>query len=286
MLEIDNGAGYRVPLKWYEARAGAPVMLLMPALGVSARFYDKLATALATRGFNVALLEQRGQGDSALRPSRHSDWGFAEVLDQDLPAVLGWLREQHPHAPLYLMGHSLGGHYAAITAGRFPTRVSGVVLVATGSPWLRAFSGTMRKKVRLLTHLIPVCSRIWGYYPGDRIGFGGREARTLMSDWRALALTNRYRARGLDEDLDAAIAAYPGPVLAIRLADDPFAPAAAVHAVTDKFRVAGPLEEVLTADQLGDEADHFRWARQADSVAQRVCAWYGDAVADASGARQ
>src|SRR5699024_1541395 len=102
-----------------------------------------------------------------------------------------------------------------------------------------------------------------------------REARTVMADWRQLALGNRYRARGLAEDLDAAIARYPGPVLAIRLADDPFAPAAAVHAVIEKFRATGPLEEVLSADLLGDRADHFRWVRQADAVAQRVSTWLG-----------
>lgn len=274
-FSVDNGAGYRVPLSWYPAAAGAPILLVLPALGVSVRFYDKLAAALAARGFSVALMEQRGQGDSALRPSRNSDWGFAEVLDRDLPAVLDWLRDHHPEAPLYLLGHSLGGHFAALTAGRLPARVDGLVLVATGSPWLNAFAGPMRKKIRLLTRLIPVCNLVLGYYPGDRIGFGGREARTLMADWRGLALTNRYRARGLDQDLDAAVAAYRGPVLAIRLADDAFAPADSVHAVTDKFRAARLIEETVNASQLGDKADHFRWARQADTVAERVRIWHG-----------
>lgn len=274
-FSVDNGQGYRVPLSWYPAAAGAPIVLLMPALGVSARFYGKLAEALAGRGFSVALMEQRGHGDSALRPSRRSDWGFAQVLGQDLPAVLDWLRAHHPEAPVYLMGHSLGGHFAAISAGRLAERVDGVVLVATGSPWVGAFTGAMAGKVRLLTRLIPLGNLMFGYYPGDRIGFGGREARTLMADWRELALTNRYRARGLDEDLDAAVAAYTGPVLAIRLADDDLAPADSVHAVTDKFRAAGLIEETLDANQIGDKADHFRWARQADSVAERVRIWHG-----------
>ncbi|MBF5057194.1 alpha/beta hydrolase [Alcanivorax sp. 521-1] len=267
---------YRVPLTWYPATAGAPVVVLMAALGVPARFYQRLAGALAERGFNVALMEQRGHGDSALRPSRRRDWGFAETLTRDLPALLDWLRDHHPEAPIVLMGHSLGGHYAAITAGRFPERVDGVVLVATGSPWVDAFAEPVRKRIRWLTRLIPVCNLVLGYYPGDRIGFGGREARTLMADWRDLALTNRYRARGLSQDLDAAIGGFPGPVLAVRLADDAFAPEAAVRAVTDKFRHATLTGVVLDAEALGDRADHFRWARQATTVADRVAAWHPD----------
>ena len=73
-----------------------------------------------------------------------------------------------------------------------------------------------------------------------------------------------------DEDLDAAVAAYTGPVLAVRLADDALAPEASVKAVTDKFRNTRLSQRLITAEQLGDRADHFRWARQARLVADLV----------------
>lgn len=271
---IDTAAGYPVPVAWYPGAADKPVVTLLPALGVAARFYDKLAGTLSERGLNVAVMEQRGQGDSTLRPGRRHNWGFAEVLDNDLPALLAWVEAQRPGAPLYLMGHSLGGHFAAITAGRFAERISGLVLVATGSPWWRAFVGAdgplNDKSVRRLIRLIPPANLVFGYFPGERIGFGGNEARGIMSDWRTLAKTNRYRARGLAEDLDAAVAGYTGPVLAVRLADDALAPPASVQAVTDKFRSARLSQQVISAEQLGDRADHFRWARQAGLVADQV----------------
>ncbi len=272
--QVDTASGYRVPVTWYPGAPDQPVIVLMPALGVAARFYDKLAGVLADSGLNVAVMEQRGQGDSGLRPGRRHDWGFAEVLDNDVPALLAWAGEQRPGAPLWLMGHSLGGHFAAITAGRFADRVSGVVLVATGSPWWKAFEGARAqpdaKSVRRLIRLIPAAGLLFGYFPGERIGFGGNEARGIMNDWRTLAKHNRYRARGLAEDLDAAVAGYPGPVLAVRLADDALAPEASVKAVTDKFRNARLSQQVVTAEQLGDRADHFRWARQARVVADLV----------------
>ena len=271
---VDTPTGYQVPVTWSPGAPEKPVLLLLPALGVAARFYDTLGAILAESGLNVAVMEQRGQGESALRPGRRHNWGFAEVLDNDLPALLDRLEARRPGVPLYLIGHSLGGHFAAITAGRFADRLHGLVLVATGSPWWQAFVGAAGplndKSVRRLIRLIPPANLLFGYFPGERIGFGGNEARGIMNDWRTLAKHNRYRARGLAEDLDAAVAGYTGPVLAVRLADDALAPDASVKAVTDKFRHAPLTQRVVSAEQLGDRADHFRWARQARVVAALV----------------
>lgn len=270
---ISSSDDYQVPVSWYPAEQARASIVLMAALGVGARFYQPLAVALQQAGMNVALVEQRGHGDSALRPSRKTDFGFRQALQQDIPAVLDRLQHQVPGLPCYLMGHSLGGHYAAITAGRFPERIAGVIIAACGSPWTGAFSGKTRRQLKLLCRLIPFFNLLLGYYPGDRLGFGGREARTLMADWLALARTNVYQARGMDEDLDAAIGRYSGPLLSIRLADDPFAPEAAMAAVSDKFRSSQVDKVVISAAELGDKADHFRWARTPAAVADKVAHW-------------
>ena len=85
--QVDTASGYRVPVTWYAGAPDTPTVVLLPALGVAARFYDKLAATLAGSGLNVAVMEQRGQGDSALRPGRRHNWGFAEVLDNDLSLI-------------------------------------------------------------------------------------------------------------------------------------------------------------------------------------------------------
>jgi predicted alpha/beta hydrolase len=273
-VDIATNNDYRVPVRWLPAASACDNIVLMAALGVAARFYLPLAMALRDAGFNVALVEQRGHGDSSLRPSRDTDYGFRDALVDDIPAVIDWVVEQAPGLRCLLMGHSLGGHYAAITAGRLPEHVQGVVLVACGSPWVGGFSGSTQRQLQLLVRLIPVFGRLLGYYPGDRLGFGGREARTLMNDWRALAQTNVYSAFGLNADLDAGIAAFTGPVLSLRLADDAFAPAAAMAAVTGKFQSAMVSKAVIDAQELGDDADHFRWARTPAAIVRHVQHWH------------
>jgi hypothetical protein len=46
-----------------------------------------------------------------------------------------------------------------------------------------------------------------------------------------------------------------------------------MRAVTDKFRSSVVTERVITAEQLGDRADHFRWAKQGTVVAGVVADW-------------
>lgn len=277
-ISIPLPSGRAIPGRWFPAEGAAAAILLLPALGIMASFYDPLAMALQKAGLAVLTMEQRGHGDSPLRPSRSSDYGYREALSEDIPALLAWLKTGTGNLPVLLMGHSLGGHYAAISAGRLPEQVAGVILPACGSAWIGAYTGKTRRQLRMLIWLVPVLTRLFGHYPGDRLGFGGREASRLMRDWLQLARHNRYQAEGLDEDLEAGIRRYTGPVLSLRMADDDFAPAAAMAAVTDRFTAARVTQRVLTAADIADRADHFRWARRPDRVVREVTDWLRDAL--------
>lgn len=271
---LPGGASYALPVNWYAAESASGSVILMAALGMGARFYQPLAQALQAAGLNVALLEQRGHGDSPWRPSHRCDWGFREPLVNEIPVALDWVKSRSLDLPVYLMGHSLGGHYAAMAAGVYGEQIDGIILAACGSPWLGGFTSATRRKLKFLCAMIPPASALLGYYPGDKLGFGGREARTLMQDWLALAKTNRYQANGFSDDLDCGIAQYSGPVLSLRMADDAFAPPASVEAVNEKFIAATVSNVLLDEQMLGDRADHFRWARSPAATVKAIVCWH------------
>lgn len=81
----------------------------LPAMGVPARHYLPLAEALAERGIGVVIHEWRGIGSSDQRAARRSNWGYRELLLDDLPAGMAYVRSKWLDTPLYLAGHSLGG---------------------------------------------------------------------------------------------------------------------------------------------------------------------------------
>lgn len=277
--------GYTVPLECYRAAESASAILLLPALGLAARFYRPIGHALAARGIHAVLFEQRGHGDSAVRADRAHDYGFREWLSEDIPAALGWMRSQLPGAEAVLMGHSLGGHLAACYVGLNPDAVGRLILTACGTPWAGAFRGGRRRQVRVLYRLIPLLGAILGYFPGHRLGFGGREARRLMRDWRKMVPDNTYHAEGIDADLDAAVAGYAGAVLSIRGDADGMAPEPATEAVLQKFARATIQREVLRSDPPDFGADHFRWAREPDRAADLIARWLREPAPRGAGAR-
>lgn len=266
--------GYSVPLEFFEAAEPRARLLMLPALGIQARLYRKLGSVLAEQGISVLALEQRGHGRSALRPSRSCDFGFREWLQADIPAALDWLHARQLHAPVFLAGHSLGGHLALMARSLYPERVAGVVLLTTATPYYGCFRGLARLQVRFLIASVPLLTAALGYYPGHRMGFGGREARRLMADWLVMARENRYSAMGMGEgDLERRVQADRCPVLSIHCDQDNLAPLSAIEGVLQRLNNHRIDRFEITSEALGVRADHASWARHPAIAARAIAGW-------------
>lgn len=249
----------------------APIVAIAPALGLRASWYEDLARALADRGAHAAIAEWPGQGTSPVRPDRRHDWGYAALVDH-LAAARAAAREAFPRASRFAwLGHSLGGTVGLMDAGR-SAAVDRVVLVASGTPYLGAWTGRMRLQLRLASHLFPLAGRVLGYHDG-RLGFGGREARTLMTEWSHLARHGEWKVEGLD--VEACLRACEIPVLAVRLEGDDWAPAAATDHLLSKIR-SRAIERVTWAGPA--EAPHVRWPRTPEHAAELAVRFVGGAA--------
>ena len=273
-LTVRAPDGVDVPLEVYEPVHPRARVLMLPALGIQARLYRRLGGLLAEAGIGMTALEQRGHGRSALRASRRCDFGFREWLTADIPAALDGLQAREPRVPVFLAGHSLGGHLALMARSLHPDRVAGVVLLTTATPYYRCYHGVKRVQIRFLVSSVPLLTALLGYYPGDRLGFGGREARRLMADWLVMARENRYGASGMEtEGLEQRVRSDRCPVLSIHCDRDDLAPLAAIEGVTrrlDRHRV-DTFE--ITSEALGVRADHLSWARQPAVAAAAIGRW-------------
>lgn len=248
-------------------------LLWLPALGVSARHYLPLAQALAAQGIAVYLHEWRGNGSSSLRPSRVQDWGYREILEQDLPAsqqLLFQHDQQDRVLPWIVGGHSLGGQLACLHAGRFPADFEHLWLVASGTPWWRSFPAPRGWLLPLAYRFLPWLARRNGVLPGRRLGFGGNEARGLIQDWSRVGLSNRYAAAGMAEDLESQLRLVQGQARAVLMADDWLAPTGSMQALLAKLPDVRVTTSVLDAAMLRTRADHFHWMKAPQAVAQAL----------------
>ncbi len=244
-------------------------LLWLPALGVSARNYEAFADALAAQGVSVFLHEWRGNGSSSLRPSRDQDWGYREILEQDLPASLAALR-LHGNAPLIIGGHSLGGQLACVFAGQHPSLFARFWLVATGTPYWRTFPAPRGWLLPLVYRFLPWLAQRQGVLHGRRLGFGGTEARGLIADWARVGLGNHYAGAGISADLEAGMRQLHGQASAVVLADDWFAPTGSMQGLLAKLPQVAATLTVMPADALGARADHFAWMKSPEAVVKAL----------------
>ena len=118
----------------HRATPTAPVCLCLPAMGASASYYRPFAQALARAlAGTVVLADLRGQGESEVRASRGARFGYREIVEQDVPALLDTLAARFRYGPLFVIGHSLGGQLATLSALHRQDRLAGLVLVAAGT---------------------------------------------------------------------------------------------------------------------------------------------------------
>ncbi|MEV6692307.1 alpha/beta fold hydrolase [Micromonospora sp. NPDC051196] len=247
--------------------AGAPVVLIAPAMGVRARYYRPFATALHAAGLAVVVADLRGTGESTPRPSRACRYGYAE-LAADIGAVRTALKARFDGRRTLLLGHSLGGQAAVLhLALHGGQEVDGLALMAVGIPYWRDFTGPRRYGVLPYTQGIAATARLLGIWPGW--GFGGRQARGVIRDWAHTARNGRFpHLDGVDTE--AAVRRISTPVLAVSVDNDQYTPHPTLDRLCAKLTSA-PVVRERYAGPDGVPLDHFTWVRHAaEPLAARV----------------
>lgn len=271
-LTITSNDQHRFNATFYSTPdSSAPVLIFLSALGTPAKVYRHLAMEMVQHGVQVCTPDWRGIDSSSVRASRTSDFGYRHLVELDIPALIAAVRDRAPRAPIWLGGHSLGGQMALIAAAGNPEPIAGVVLIASGSVHLPCYHGKLRWGVRLLTIVSSIIGPILGYFPGARIGFGGREAAGLMRDWSHVARTGEYRPVGSQLDYEHQLRALDRSVLAITFAADSWAPAQATQALLKKVTHSKPVHLHWDASETeGVAVDHYSWIKRPNLVASSI----------------
>jgi predicted alpha/beta hydrolase len=254
------------------------VLLLLPAMGVEARFYDPFVRELERAcGATVLTLDLPGQGRSPLRASAGHDYGYREVVEGFIPQAVRSAAADHPGRPLILVGHSLGGQLGVLASAQLAGLLHGLVLIAAGTAHWRAWPRKSRWRAAFTVHAIRIAAALLPWYPGERLGFGGNQSRRFMRDWAFNAVGGRYRLEGSTRspgDLERALEAVRLPVLALSLHGDALAPAEALAELLAKVPNAQISHETL--DGVATDTPwrrHFSWARKPVGVHERLARW-------------
>ncbi|MDR7099134.1 putative alpha/beta hydrolase [Lysobacter niabensis] len=242
----------------------------LPAMGVAAKHYLPFSQGLAAAGIAVFIHDWRGNGSSSLRPTRNTDWGYRELLVHDLPASEAMAAQMLDGVPRIVGGHSLGGQLACCHLGMAPESASQLWLVASGSPYWRAFPLRTRWWLPMAYRFLPWLADRRGFLPGHSIGFGGNESRTLIHDWARSALSGRYAARGIDTDIETAMSGVAVEARAVTLAQDWLAPPTSTRYLLSKLPQSRHRIDTLDMQALKTRAGHFGWMKQPGPVIESL----------------
>ena len=266
---------HSAPLAFWPAsgdgdRSGAPQgpgALVLPAFGVPAGAYRRLAETMARAGTATGVAEWRGGGASPARAARGIDWGYTDLLQHEVLGGLAAMRERLQGRPIVIIGHSLGGHIGLMARALAPPGLAGVLTVASGTPTMRFFSPKLRWLLRLVLSTHRVSGPLLGYFPGHFIGFGGRQPRTLMDEWGLLARLGRFEIQGrnlLEPRSDEARGIL---VRALSLPHDTYAPRAATEHL---LQLAGVAAGAIERFEGPGPLTHFDWLKEPQALAARM----------------
>lgn len=262
------------PLKlWMATDVNAPLVLVIPALGTPAGVYRRFAEGLREAGVHSAVLELRGVGESPVRASRRYDFGYADLVDGEVDAALQQLSRRFPGVAPLVCGHSLGGHLAFLHQARHAQRpLSGVLLMASGAPFFRAYPGWSGWATRGLGLFARASTKVLGHFPGHWLGFGGRQGATLMSEWGQFVRTGQPQVRGWSTapQWRERLAALQLPVLALNMPGDAYAPESSTRHLVG-LTGARLVQHSLTREQV--TPGHFAFLKAPQTVVQHAAAF-------------
>ncbi|MFD2419728.1 alpha/beta hydrolase family protein [Amycolatopsis pigmentata] len=255
-----------------DADPKAPVVLLLPAMALKAKFYFPLARALRAAGLSVATCDLRGQGESKPALREGPDFGYRELIEVDLPAVVRALRERFPGAALHLFGHSLGGQVALLYSAANPDEVASVTTIGTGTVFWRAFGPRRWIEALWKIQWIGLTAKVKGYWPGGVL-IPGAMAGGVMIDWARHSRTSRYSPRGSQRDYNRLLRELRLPVLLISLDEDTLGPKSNVDFLARRLPSARLKSWHIQEDSGVAHRDHFAWVQDSAVIAPAVAAW-------------
>ncbi len=190
ILTVDGVVPLSMVRKRHISKRGAklPAILLIHGFGQNRYAWHlpsrSFANHLARKGFDVFNLDLRGHGRSReLGPERVGS--LEEYYREDLPAAVDEVRQHIGAAPLFLVGHSLGGLVSYASAPALGKSIQGIATI--GSPF--AFGDGWPVVMRALS-LAARFAHAYRLNPNIRLSF--REVGTALRSMRVLAETRLY----------------------------------------------------------------------------------------------
>jgi len=203
------------------------VLIINPATGVKQNFYAHFAAYLAKDGFHVYTYDYRGIGGSRFGSLKNVEASILDWGELDFSAAIKYVKQRHPSYSISVVGHSIGGQIIGLS--KLSHSVDNFVMIGSQTPFWRHYNGTMLLKVWNLWHImIPVLTRLFGYFPARSLGLFEDLPGPVALQWARWGKNKDYLFDELPHKKES-FSSLQQPTLAYSFSDDPYAPLKAVE---------------------------------------------------------
>jgi predicted alpha/beta hydrolase len=277
-IQSEDGVFSRITV-FRNTMKRAPIVIIMPAMGVNASFYTPFALSLVKRGLNVVTADLRGHGESSIRPDRTTDFGYSKMVLYDWPCIIAQVKMLFPHSPAIILGHSLGGQLSILYLSENPAAIDRLIMVAAPSLFYKDWRFPRSIALLFSTQIFHWIAKAFGNFPGRKIGIGGTEAVQLVGDWARVVRKGRYDMINPSVDYESRMRMLQIPVLAISFADDGYAPKRAVDRLCQKMPHTSLTRWHFAPEDFGcKKLGHFWWINQSEPLTERISRWLTDVL--------
>jgi predicted alpha/beta hydrolase len=264
--QILNTGIAQISLRVYDTTSAPHTSVVIGgAMGVKQSYYAPFAEWLSGQGFRVTTFDYRGSGDSPTDTPNGGLRGFkADLLDwaRDYEAVVDVAKAALPDAPLYLLGHSLGAQLPGFLRNQH--KVSGLVSIAAGSGYWRDNAPQLRRMVLYFWYvLVPLATRLCGYFPGRSLRKVGDLPAGVMLQWRRWCLNPQYSVGAEGEAARRSYEQVTFPVQAVAITDDELMTWRGTQNLINLYANAPrSMERIAPADVKARRIGHFGFFRE------------------------
>jgi alpha-beta hydrolase superfamily lysophospholipase len=116
--------------RWYAAQPPKAVLMVAHGMAEHSGRYERFAEALVAAGFEVYAHDQRGHGKTAEHGllGQYAEQDGWNLVVGDLARLNHHIRQQHPHTPIFLLGHSMGSYIAQAYLMQHSCSLQGAIL--------------------------------------------------------------------------------------------------------------------------------------------------------------
>lgn len=256
--KIESKSGHVLSSTFYfPDREMVGAVLILPAMGVSQKYYNAIASWLTTKGFVVATFDYSGTGQSQTGLLKDTSLDITDWAKFDCAAMIENISKNTEGKSLFLIGHSLGGQIL----GMIPNLnlVTKVISIASGSGyWLENVPSLKWRVWWLWYFVVPVAIRVYGYFPGKRLGKVGDLPGGVMSQWRKWCLNPEYLIGVEGAETRKNYSSVVTPISSISFTDDELMSKKNIDSLNSFYSGSTIKRNRITPDEVGAERiGHF-----------------------------